>query len=155
MPLDKTSIDKETARLGVEALMFWELPKVEEAQNVLCKKWFVNDCKAYSKETRDLIVDTENSPTSTLSPTTSTKIVNSSKSQEQVVELGFLEKLVELWRLRKRICEAKAEISVSGVLAKYIYRAGEGIMNKCMDYRCSYISQLYKARNLEVTMIEK
>ena len=66
-----------------------------------------------------------------------------------------MEKLVELWRLRKIICKAKAEISVSGVLAKYIYQAGEAIMNTCMDYRSSYMSQLYKARNLEVTMNEK
>ena len=28
-------------------------------------------------------------------------------------------------------------------------------MNECMDYRSSYMSQLYKARNLEVTMNEK
>ena len=28
-------------------------------------------------------------------------------------------------------------------------------MNKCMDYRSSYMSKLYKARNLEVTMNEK
>ena len=66
MFLDKTSIDKETARLGVEALMFWELPKVEEALNTLYEKWFVNDCKAYIKETLDLTADTENTPTSTL-----------------------------------------------------------------------------------------
>ena len=33
MSLDTTSIDKEIARLGVEALMFWELPKVENALN--------------------------------------------------------------------------------------------------------------------------
>ena len=39
MLLDKTSIDKEIVRLGVEAHMFWELPKVREALNELCKKW--------------------------------------------------------------------------------------------------------------------
>ena len=31
MSLDKDSIDKEMSRQGVEALMFWELPKVENA----------------------------------------------------------------------------------------------------------------------------
>ena len=67
--LDRTSIDKETARLGVEALMFWELSKVEAALNAFCKQWFVNDCKAYMKETLDSTADTENTFTSTLSPT--------------------------------------------------------------------------------------
>ena len=57
--------------------------------------------------------------------------------------------------MTKRIDEAKAEISVSGTLAKYNYRAGDASMNKCMDYRSSYMSKLYKARNLEVTMNEK
>ena len=78
MSLDKTSIDKETAMLGVEALMFWELPKVEEALTALCKKSFVNDCHAYIKETLDLTAGTENTPTSTLSPTTLTEIIKSS-----------------------------------------------------------------------------
>ena len=46
---------------------------------------------------------------------------------------------------------------MSGILAKHIDPAEEAIMNKCMDYRSSYISQLqlYKARILEVTMNEK
>ena len=62
MSLDKKSIDKEIVRLGVEAHMFWELPKVRDALNDLglCKKWFYNDCRAYSKDTIDI---SEDSPT--------------------------------------------------------------------------------------------
>ena len=37
--LDKESIDKEMQRLGIEALMFWELPEVEKALSALCNKW--------------------------------------------------------------------------------------------------------------------
>ena len=66
MSLDKNSIDKEIARLGVEALMFWELPKVEEALNALCKKWFVNNCKAYIKETLDISGDTQTTQETTM-----------------------------------------------------------------------------------------
>ena len=54
MSLDRDSINKEIQRLGVEALMFWELPKVEETLNALCNTWFVNNCRAYIKETLDL-----------------------------------------------------------------------------------------------------
>ena len=54
MPLDKDSIDMEISRLGVEALMFWELPKVENALNELCQQWFYNDCGALIKGTIDL-----------------------------------------------------------------------------------------------------
>ena len=46
MSLDKESIDKEITRLGVEALMFWELPKVKIALNELCQNWFFNKCGA-------------------------------------------------------------------------------------------------------------
>ena len=37
MSVDKDSIDKEIMRLGVEALMFWELPKVKSALNDPCQ----------------------------------------------------------------------------------------------------------------------
>ena len=37
MSLDRNSIDKEVVRLGVEVHMFWELPKVKDALNELCK----------------------------------------------------------------------------------------------------------------------
>ena len=35
--LDRNSIDKEVVRLGVETHMFWELLKVRDALNELCK----------------------------------------------------------------------------------------------------------------------
>ena len=57
MSLDRNSIDKEVVRIGVEAHMFWELPKVRDALNDLCKKWFYNDCKAYYKNTIDISED--------------------------------------------------------------------------------------------------
>ena len=60
-----------------------------------------------------------------------------------------MDKLIELWKLREKILEAnfKAEISVSGVLAKYTYKAGETIMSKTLTYKSSYMTQLFKARN--------
>ena len=45
MSLDKESIDKEVEISGIEAHMFWELPKVREMFNELCKKWFYSDNK--------------------------------------------------------------------------------------------------------------
>ena len=37
--------------------MFWELPKVRDALNELCKKWFFDDCKAYYKNTINVSED--------------------------------------------------------------------------------------------------
>ena len=56
MLMDKKSIDKDVANLCVEALMFWELPKVELALDNLCRKWLFNEiqCKAYKKIYLDL-----------------------------------------------------------------------------------------------------
>ena len=87
----------------------------------LCKKWFINNCRAYIKDTLELSVDSENTSAGTLDSTLTTEILNSFKGKVQNIELGFVEKIVELWRLRKRVDKAKAEISVSGVLAKYKY----------------------------------
>ena len=87
----------------------------------MCQKWFYNDCGALIKgpiqQTTPPLV-TESVPELT------TKIVGSCKEKEQCIELGFVEKLVELWRLRRKILEAKAEISVSASLARYTHKSG-------------------------------
>ena len=54
MSLDTSSIDKKISILGIEALMFWELPKVDLALSNMCRKWFFNECKAYKKNYLDL-----------------------------------------------------------------------------------------------------
>ena len=80
-----------------------------------------------------------------------TGIISSKQEKVQSLELGFIEKLVELWRVIRIIIivEAKSEtiISVLGILAKYTYRAGEAIMNKTMDYRSTCMANLFIARN--------
>ena len=88
--LNKESIDKEISRLGVEALMFWELPKVESALNDLCQQWFYNDCGALIKGTIDLSKTTPASVTDPV-PEPSIAFVGSSKEKEQCIELGFVE----------------------------------------------------------------
>ena len=102
MSLDRSSIDKQIDRLGVEAHMFWEIPEVSAAFNDICKKWFFNDCKAYRKNTIDISEDSPNHGTSDKTPTSSSiAAVGSQKEKAQCVELGFVEKLIVLWRLRR------------------------------------------------------
>ena len=129
MSLDTESINKEIARLGVEALMFWELPKVENALNDLCQSWFHTDYKKIW-EVVD-ITNTQASSSSAQIPEPTIAVVGSfKKEKEQRIKTGFVDKLIELWRLRRKILEAKGEISVSGTLAKYTYKAAEAIMGK-------------------------
>ena len=154
MSLDTESINKEIARLGVEALMFWELPKVENALNDLCHSWFNTNYKKI-REIVD-ITDTQESASSAQIPEPTITVVGSCKKEkEQRVEIGFVDKLIELWRLRRKILEAKAEISVSGTISKYTYKAGEAIMSKTLTYKSSYMAQLFKARNRVVTLEER
>ena len=89
MSLDRTSIDKEIERLGVEALMFWELPKVEIALNELCQNWFFNDSGAHLKGPIDIYDDKQN--TQALEPIhePTTVIVGSFKEKDQCIELSF------------------------------------------------------------------
>ena len=104
MSLDKESIDKEVEILGIEAHMFWELPKVREMFNELCKRWFYSDNKNYTHAVIDV---SGHQATSTEVKTTDTRpsnvIVGSEKEKRQCVELGFVDKLIELWKLRKRL----------------------------------------------------
>ena len=118
MSLDRNSINKEIERLGIEALMFWELPKVNDALNEICQKWFFNYSATAISGAIDVTGDKTNTHASTSSPQPTIAIVGSVKEKKQCVELGFVDKLIQLWRLRKNIYEAKAEISVSGTLAK-------------------------------------
>ena len=56
---------------------------------------------------------------------------------------------------RKRILEDKTEIIVSGILSRYNHDAGKAMMNKTVNFRSTYISQLFKTRNKALTMEEK
>ena len=136
--------------------MFWELQKVENALNDLCHSWFHTDYR----KIRGIIdvSDTQESSSLEHLPEPTTAIVDSFKKEKEqcaCIELGFVDKLIELWRLRRKILEAKAEISVSGILAKYTYKAGEAIMGKTLTYKSSYMTQLFKARNRLVTNEER
>ena len=84
-----------------------------------------------------------------------TKKTSADNTEEtENTELGFIEKLLELWKLRKRINEAQAEIADKGTLSRYNYRTGEAI-NKTMDYRSSFMRSLFKERCKSITRDER
>ena len=58
--------------------------------------------------------------------------------------------MVELWRLMRKNLKEKAEISVSGVLAKYMYKAGETTMTKTNNYKSWYMFYIFKTRNMNI-----
>ena len=66
-----------------------------------------------------------------------------------------MDKLIELWKLRKRILDDKTEITVTGILSRYNHDAGKAMMNKTVNFKSTYISQLFKSRNKALTMEEK
>ena len=115
-------------------------------------EWFFNDSGAHLKGPVDIYDDRHNTQVVDPSHEPTTVIAG---SVEQCIELGFVDGLIQLWRLRKTILEAKAEMLVLGNLAKYTYRAGEAIMSKTLTYKSSYMSQLFKARNASITKEEK
>jgi len=150
MSIDRSSINKEIQRLGLKALMFWELPKIKTALNKMCQKWFFS----YTG-TIDITEDKKDTDANSSTTQPSIAIVGSAKKKKQCVEVGFVDKLIQLWKLRKSIHEAKSEISVSGTPAKYNYKACEAIMNKNLNYKSFYMQQLFKKRNLMITPEER
>ena len=66
----------------------------------LCKRWFYSDNKA---DTHAVIDVSGDQPVSTEARATdappSNVIVGSEKEKRQCVELGFVDKLIELWKL--------------------------------------------------------
>ena len=51
--------------------------------------------------------------------------------------------------------EEKTEITVSGFFARYTHDAGKAMMNKTVNFRSTYVAQLFKSRNKALTMEEK
>ena len=160
MSLDKESIDKEVSILGIEAHMFWEQKTVKNDFDAFCRKWFFGDHKAYLHGA--IVIPDEPPSQATLSVDASnvnafpsTVIVDSEKEKRQCIELGFVDKLIELWKLRKRILEDKTEITVSGFLQRYTHEMGKAFMGKTMQFKSTYIARLFKDKNKEVTMEEK
>ena len=124
--------------------------------NELCKKWFSGDNKAYLHTVIDVSGDqADSNETNTTVTLPLTAIVCSQKEKRQCIELGFVHKLIELWKLRKRILENKTEITVTGILSRYNHDAGKAIMNKTVNFRSTYVAQLFKSRNKALTMEEK
>ena len=91
--------------------MFQELPKVETALNDMCQKWFFKYIETYFTGTINIFGDKQDSQIPTPQPTIA--IVGSEKEKKQRVELGFVDKLIHLWRLRRSICESKADSGAS------------------------------------------
>ena len=114
----------------------------------MCQKWFYNDCGAVIKEP----IQQTTPPVVTGSVRELTiAIVGSCKEKEKFIKLGSVEKLVELWRPRRKNLEAKAEIAVTAFLAQYTLKAGETLMNKTMSYKSIYMFLLFKQRNKDLT----
>ena len=111
--------------------MFWELPKVENAWKERCHKWCFNDSETSITGAIDVSGDKQDIS----SPQTTIAIVGSAKAKKKSSEMGFVDKLIQLWKLKRSILEAKAEISVSDTLAKYMQKAGEAIMYKMLNYK--------------------
>ena len=106
----------------------------------LCKKWFSGDKKAYLHTVIDVSGDqVESKEANTNVTLPSTAIVGSQNEKRQCIELGFVDKLIELWKLRKRILEDKTEITVSGFLATYNHDAGKAMMNKTVNFRSTSV----------------
>ena len=126
MSLDKDSINKEISRLGVETLMLWELPKVENALNEMCQKWFYNDCGAVIKgpiqQTTPPVV-TESVPELTIA------IVGSCKEKEKFIKLGSVEKLVELWRLKEKKFRGESR-NCSNSISRKMHAQSRGELNE-------------------------
>ena len=158
MSMDKESIDKEVNILGIEAHMFWEQENVRNDFNNFCKQWFFSDHKAYMTSPIDISKDIS-SPTPTMANTSNTTptivIVDSQQEKRRCIELGFVDKLFELWKLRKKIQEDKAEITVTGFLQRYNHEGGKAVMHKTFNFKSTYIAKVFKAKNKALTLAER
>ena len=137
MSLDKESIDKEISKLGVEALIFWELPKVESALNDLCQQWSFNDCGALSKGTVNLSKTTPTPVTKTIHEPL-TAIVDFIKKKINA------SKIVGILEIEKKDAGSGSRNSSFRIFCKIQLQSRRTIKNKTMCYKSTYMNNTKK-----------
>ena len=65
------------------------------------------------------------------------------------LEVGFVDDLFELYKLRERITKKKEEIISNGLLATYKHRCGTSLCTSTITYRSSTIENIVVDKRLE------
>ena len=72
------------------------------------------------------------------------------QNDDEEIEVGFVDGLFEMYKLRVDIAKARAELMSEGALSTYNHKFGTFIFGKHIDYRSSLIESLIEPKKKEL-----
>jgi len=128
--LDPININKEITSLLSSAHIFLEKKGIKAALMKHLKTWFYNPV-AFAK--------------------TETVKQREEKLETVIIEPGFIDKLTELFKMRKTMRELKAELEEkNGLSTGYVHQEGSFIVGHLLYFQSSYLNKIFKTRRIEV-----
>ena len=71
-------------------------------------------------------------------------------TEEEEVEVGFIDGLFEMYKLGKEIGEANSGLIASSAISTYNHKFGTFIFGNHIDYRSSWIESLIEPKRVEL-----
>ena len=134
--LEISNINMEVDQLHPCTHEFWEEDHIRKSLLEFLVGWSRN-LKAYVKK-------------STQAQDDATHALKSDERDEDEIELGFVDGLFELYKLRCDIEKARAEIMATSTLSNYRHSFGSFLFNSFICFRSSTIEKLIKDKKKEL-----
>ena len=135
--LNIDAINNETKCIDRKAHLFWEIPVIDAKINDLMTKL------SYSgKAAAKLVLNGDNKDSRKF-------FIIKKKEEEKGIkqELGFIDSLFMMFKLREKIARIRNEIKAYNFVKQYSHNFGDFIFYKCMNFRSSYLEGLAKTKN--------
>ena len=137
--LDIAAINNEIELLHPSAHEFWEVEETRAEFLEFLATWSKNT-SAYFKRT----FTEQNEPKPIMQA-----------NYEEEIEVGFVDGLFEMYKLRCDIEKAKTELIADGLISTYNHNFGTFIFGNHIDYRSSLIESIIEPKRLELDKSKK
>ena len=138
--LDIASINKETEMLHPGTHMFWDNEEIRAAFMEYLAVWSKNPAVYIQKGYYDQDSNTRKEKES---------------SNEETIEVGFVDGLFEMYKLREEIRKARSEIIAESVVSSYNHKFGSFLFGTHLHFRSSVIENAILPKKLELDLKKK
>ena len=142
--LEISNINKETMLLHPCVHEFWEEDEIRNSVLQYLVGWSKNSA-VYAKESQKRKYQDE-----------ATLALKSDKSDEKdEIEVGFVDGLFEMYKLRLEIAKARADLISDSVLPGYRHKFGTFLFNAFLSFRSTAIDNLINEKRKELDLYKK
>ena len=137
--LDIANINAEVENLHPSTHEFWENSTIKK-EFIDFLKAFSRNKQAYTKQTlREVDIYAE----------------ECFRGENELIEVGFVDGLFEMYKLREAIAKAKAEILSNELMSSYTHRFGTALFTSNITFRSSSIENIIMDKRIELDKEKK